>query len=294
MQPSATQTWRRPFIGAAVAVPPERPGRHEPLRGRRLRAQQRGRGLPQPDVPLPAARDPLRRLEGRPAATATRSTWGRCTPTPAARCALKSADPATKPALRFNYLSTEQDRREWVEAIRVARRILGQPAFEPFNGGETSPGPAVETDEEILDWVAKDAETALHPSCTAAMGTAPGVGARPAVRCASTASTGCAWSTRRRSRTSPTATSTRPVMMLAEKAADLVAGNTPLAPGARAVLPPPARRVGRRSAGRVMDRLGVPPVSGQPTTLTARHRVSILCRPGGSGERRERLPDAAA
>ena len=44
-------------------------------------------------------------------------------------------------------------------------------AGQPFNGGETSPGSSVETDEEILAWVARDAETALHPSCTARMGT---------------------------------------------------------------------------------------------------------------------------
>ena len=45
-----------------VAVPAPRSGRHEPLRGRRLRPQQRRRRLPEPDVPLPAARHPLRRL----------------------------------------------------------------------------------------------------------------------------------------------------------------------------------------------------------------------------------------
>ncbi|NLT06813.1 MAG: choline dehydrogenase, partial [Solirubrobacterales bacterium] len=82
-----------------------------------------------------------------------------------------SSDPRRHPALRFNYLSTEQDRREWVEAIRCARDILTQPAFDRYNGGELSPGPAVETDEQILDWVARDAETGLHPSCTAKMGT---------------------------------------------------------------------------------------------------------------------------
>ena len=83
---------------------------------------------------------------------------------------IRSANPHDKPAMTFNYLSTDQDRREWVEAIRVARDILTQPAFEPFNSGEISPGPGVETDEEILDWVRHDAETALHPSCTARMG----------------------------------------------------------------------------------------------------------------------------
>ena len=86
-------------------------------------------------------------------------------------CKIVSRDPRDKPALQFNYLSTENDRREWIEAVRVTRRILGAPAFEPFSGGELSPGPSVDTDEEILDWVAKDAETALHPSCTCRMGT---------------------------------------------------------------------------------------------------------------------------
>ena len=84
---------------------------------------------------------------------------------------IKSTDPLVKPELRFNYLSTDQDRREWIEAVHVARNILTQEAMSPFNGGETSPGASVSTDEEILDWVRRDGETALHPSCTAKMGT---------------------------------------------------------------------------------------------------------------------------
>ena len=83
---------------------------------------------------------------------------------------ITSRDPRVKPALRFNYLSTDQDRREWVEAVRVARNILTQHAFDEYSGGEISPGPGVQTDEEILAWVAKDGETALHPSCTCRMG----------------------------------------------------------------------------------------------------------------------------
>ncbi len=86
-------------------------------------------------------------------------------------CRAVSSDPRKHPALLFNYLSTGTDRREWIEAVRVTRKILGAPAFEPFSGGELSPGAEVETDEQILDWVAKDAETALHPSCTCRMGT---------------------------------------------------------------------------------------------------------------------------
>jgi choline dehydrogenase len=83
---------------------------------------------------------------------------------------IKSVDPRQHPALRFNYLSTDQDRKEWVEAIRSARKIMNQPAFDEFNGGEISPGNHIQTDQDILDWVAKDGETALHPSCTCKMG----------------------------------------------------------------------------------------------------------------------------
>jgi choline dehydrogenase len=142
---------------------------------------------------------------------------------------LKSADPWEHPAMLFNYLSTDQDRREWVESIQVARKILTQPAFDPFNAGELSPGPEVESDQQILDWVAKDAETALHPSCTARMGIddmsvldplTMGVHGVDGLRVVDASSM-------------PYVTNGNiyaPVMMLAEKAADLILGNTPLPP----------------------------------------------------------------
>jgi choline dehydrogenase len=142
---------------------------------------------------------------------------------------LKSADPRVKPALTFNYLSTEQDRREWVEAIGVARKIFAQPAFAPYSSGEISPGPEVGTPEQILSWVAQDAETALHPSCTAKMGTGPlsvvdpvtmGVHGLDGLRVVDAS-------------VMPYVTNGNiyaPVMMTAEKSADLILGNTPLAP----------------------------------------------------------------
>jgi choline dehydrogenase len=142
---------------------------------------------------------------------------------------IRSADPREKPALRFNYLSTEQDRREWVEAIRHARDILAQPAWSGLDGGEISPGPEVRTDEEILDWVARDGETALHPSCTNRMGTDEMSVVDPAtmrvhgldgLRVVDASAM-------------PYVTNGNiyaPVMMLAEKAADLILGNEPLPP----------------------------------------------------------------
>jgi choline dehydrogenase len=84
---------------------------------------------------------------------------------------IRSRDPRVHPLLLFNYLSTESDRREWLESIACARRILGQPAWSELDGGEISPGTAVESDAEVLAWVARDAETALHPCGTCRMGT---------------------------------------------------------------------------------------------------------------------------
>ena len=142
---------------------------------------------------------------------------------------ITSTDPRAKPALRFAYLSTEQDRREWPEAVRAARTILNQPAFEPYNGGEISPGPSVETDQEILDWVAQDAETALHPSCSARMGiddmavvdpTSMKVHGLEGLRVVDAS-------------VMPHITNGNiyaPVMMIAERASDLILGNTPLQP----------------------------------------------------------------
>jgi choline dehydrogenase len=140
-----------------------------------------------------------------------------------------SSDPRVHPALRFNYLSTAQDRREWTEAVRVARRILNQPAFGPFNGGETSPGTSVETDEQILEWVARDGETALHPSCTCRMGT----DGLSVVDPATMRVHGVDGLRVVDASVFPYVTNGNiyaPVMMVAEKAADLIRGATPLPP----------------------------------------------------------------
>ncbi len=140
-----------------------------------------------------------------------------------------STDPRRHPALRFNYLSTDTDRREWVEAVQVARGILTQPAFDPFNAGELSPGPGVHTEPQILDWVARDAETALHPSCTCRMGTEADSVVDPdslkvhgleGIRVIDASAL-------------PYVTNGNiyaPTMMLAEKSADLIRGDTPMEP----------------------------------------------------------------
>jgi choline dehydrogenase len=144
-------------------------------------------------------------------------------------CKIVSADPRKHPALLFNYLSTENDRREWIEAIRVTRKILSQPAWSDLDGGEISPGSGVETDEQIIEWVAKDAETALHPSCTCRMGTDDMAVTDPqSLRVHGTEGLRVVDAA-----VFPFVTNGNiyaPVMMVAEKAADLILGNTPLPP----------------------------------------------------------------
>ncbi|MGI8973537.1 MAG: choline dehydrogenase [Gaiella sp.] len=142
---------------------------------------------------------------------------------------ISSADPRAKPALRFNYLSTDQDRREWVEAIRCTRELLAQPAFAPYDGGETSPGATVETDEEILEWVRRDAETALHPSCTCAMGVGEDAVVDPLTMRVHGVD-GLRVVDASVFPTVPNGNIYAPTMMVAEKAADLIAGNAPLPP----------------------------------------------------------------
>ncbi len=140
---------------------------------------------------------------------------------------IRSTDPFEKPAIQFNYLSTPEDRKEWAEAIDVARNIMVQPAFDEFNGGELSPGPDVKGDEAVLEWVRRDAETALHPSCTARMGTDEMAVVDPTtMRVHGTQGLRVVDAS-----VMPTLTNGNiyaPVMMIAEKAADLILGNTPL------------------------------------------------------------------
>jgi len=86
------------------------------------------------------------------------------------RIQLKSKDPFEHPSILFNYMSTEQDWREFRDAIRITREIMQQPALDPYRGEEISPGKEVQTDAEIDEFVRQHAETAYHPSCSCKMG----------------------------------------------------------------------------------------------------------------------------
>ena len=226
MQPAATQLWRRPFIGAQWLFLRSGPGASNHFEGGGFARSNDDVAYPNlmfHFLPLAIRYDGSSGAAGHGYQVHVGPMYSDARGT----VSLKTTDPHDHPVLRFNYLSTEQDRREWVEAVRVARDILNQPAMAPFNGGETSPGPVVTTDDEIRDWVARDAETALHPSCTARMGIDAASVLDPltmrvhgldGIRVVDASSM-------------PYVTNGNiyaPVMMLAEKAADLILGDTPL------------------------------------------------------------------
>ncbi|WP_188065421.1 GMC family oxidoreductase [Sphingobium sp. KCTC 72723] len=82
-----------------------------------------------------------------------------------------SADPLAAPAIRPNYLSAAEDQRVAVEAVRVTRAIVGQPALAPYAPREFRPGPERDDDAAILEGVRAIASSIFHPVGTAAMGT---------------------------------------------------------------------------------------------------------------------------
>jgi choline dehydrogenase len=92
-------------------------------------------------------------------------------PTSRGQIRLRSADPADKPVIRPNYLSTDADRRVAADSIRVARRIVAQPALAKYRPVEHLPGPSVGDDDAALVRAAGDIGTTIfHPVGTAKMG----------------------------------------------------------------------------------------------------------------------------
>ncbi|KJY82708.1 choline dehydrogenase [Vibrio galatheae] len=83
---------------------------------------------------------------------------------------ITSSSPTDKPKIEFNYISTEQDRQDWRDCIRLTREILQQPAMDKFRGEEIQPGLEITSDEAIDEWVKQNVESAYHPSCSCKMG----------------------------------------------------------------------------------------------------------------------------
>ena len=85
---------------------------------------------------------------------------------------LRSANPAEKPAIRFNYMSHEDDWTEFRACIRLTRELFGTEAFRPYISHEIQPGEGVQSDAELDAFVRAHAESAYHPCGTCRMGRA--------------------------------------------------------------------------------------------------------------------------
>ena len=86
---------------------------------------------------------------------------------------IKSANPFEPPAINFNFMSSEYDRQGTVAAIRKAREVFATPPLSDVVGEELAPGPAVQSDKELVQWICNFAETTYHPVGTCKMGADP-------------------------------------------------------------------------------------------------------------------------
>ena len=86
---------------------------------------------------------------------------------------IKSNDPAEAPAIRFNFLSAQNDRDGVLACIRKGRELMAASPLKEMTGEEIAPGARLQTDEELLEWVRTTAETTYHPVGTCKMGNDP-------------------------------------------------------------------------------------------------------------------------
>ncbi|MCB1454572.1 MAG: choline dehydrogenase, partial [Rhizobiaceae bacterium] len=143
---------------------------------------------------------------------------------------LRSADPADKPRILFNYMSHPDDWSDFRHCIRLTREIFAQEAFSPYRGEELSPGADRTSDDALDDYIREHVESAYHPCGTCRMGRAddPMSVIDPECRVVGVEALRVADSS-----IFPRITNgnlNAPSIMVGEKAADLILGKTPLAP----------------------------------------------------------------
>ena len=148
---------------------------------------------------------------------------------------LKSADPEAPPEIVFNYFAEEEDKEAFRAGLRWTREIFAQPALDEYRGQEVSPGPDVQTDAQIDQWLAETAETAYHPAGSCRMGTDAMAVVDPECRVHGVRNLRVVDSS-----IMPTVTNgnlNAPTIMIGEKAADHILGRTPLRSDAPSLAP---------------------------------------------------------
>uniref|UniRef100_A0A7E4VL99 Choline dehydrogenase n=1 Tax=Panagrellus redivivus TaxID=6233 RepID=A0A7E4VL99_PANRE len=157
---------------------------------------------------------------------------------------LQSKDPRRHPLLDPNYMSHDDDWTEFRRCIEISRELFAQKAFEPFRAGELAPGPDVTTDAQIDAFVREKAASAYHPSCTCKMGSSSD--SMAVVDGETMKVHGLEGLHVADASVMPSIVSgnlNAPTIMLAERAADLIAGKKPLPPSYAPVWKPPRDQV---------------------------------------------------
>ncbi|HYZ22823.1 MAG TPA: GMC family oxidoreductase N-terminal domain-containing protein [Rhodopila sp.] len=95
---------------------------------------------------------------------------------------LSSPDPLARPAVKFDYLRTDYDIRAAIAGLRLVRCIAAQPALRPYAAGEIFPGPDIETDDDMLDYIRRTGVSNQHPTSSCAMGTGTNTVVDPRLR----------------------------------------------------------------------------------------------------------------
>ena len=142
---------------------------------------------------------------------------------------LRSADSLAPPAIRPNYLQADADLRRLVEGVRLVRRIGRAAAFDPYRGDELLPGPKVGTDAELAEYGRRRVETLYHPAGTCKMGVDPMSVVDPRLRVRGVR--GLRVVDASVMPALPGGNTHAPVVMIAEKAADLIRGEKREGPG---------------------------------------------------------------
>lgn len=132
------------------------------------------------------------------------------------------------PEILFNYLATEQDREDWRNCLRLTREILQQPALDGFRAEEIQPAIDLSDDAALDAWVRANVETAYHPSCSCRMGAADDALAVVDPECRVRGLEGLRVVDSSIFPTIPNGNLNAPTIMVAERAADLIRGRTPL------------------------------------------------------------------
>jgi 4-pyridoxate dehydrogenase len=141
---------------------------------------------------------------------------------------LRSADPRHPPRICYNFFSAPDDLPRLRNGFRIARELVHQTALDPYRGAETNPGDRVQSDAEIETWLRRTVITAHHPAGTCPMGTLPGTVLDPQLRVHGVSGLRVVDAAAMPDLVSAHINAC--VLMMAEKASDMIRGREPLRP----------------------------------------------------------------